>query len=54
MAHNGMPRPEALILSKAGLLALLACLDSDPKASARALAMEIEFRSTLSTKNDPS
>jgi hypothetical protein len=44
-----MPHPEALALSKADLLASLVRVDGDPAASARALAMETEFRSRISS-----
>jgi len=47
MAHKGMPHPKSLALSKADLLASLVRVDSDQKASARALAMETEFRSRI-------
>ena len=47
MAHKGMPRPKALVISKADLLASLVRVDSDQMASARALAMETEFRSRI-------
>lgn len=48
MAHKGIPRPEGLTLSKAGLLASLVRVDSDQASSARALAMETDFRARIS------
>ena len=49
MAHKGIPRPEALTLSKAELLASLVRVDSDQGSSARALAMETDFRTRISS-----
>jgi hypothetical protein len=47
MAHPGMPRPEALKLSKAKLLETLVRVDSDKQSSDRALEMENDFRTRI-------
>lgn len=47
MAHEGMPRPEALLLTKADLLQSLVQVDGDRASSDRALAMETEFRTRI-------
>lgn len=49
MAHQGMPRPEALILSKADLLKSLIRVDGDKDSSDRALAMETDFRTRITS-----
>lgn len=49
MAHEGMPRPEALILTKAELLQSLLQVDGDKASSDRALAMETEFRTRITS-----
>jgi len=49
MAHEGMPRPEALVLTKADLLRSLVQLDGDTASSNRALAMETEFRTRITS-----
>jgi hypothetical protein len=47
MAHPGMPRPDALQLSKEDLLNSLVRVDGDRKSSNRVLAMETEFRTRI-------
>lgn len=49
MAHPGMPRPEALILTKAELLKSLIRVDSDAASARRALAMETDFRTRITS-----
>jgi Type II restriction endonuclease EcoO109I len=49
MPHPGMPRPEALTLSKADLLRSLVRVDGDAGASNRVLAMETDFRTRISS-----
>jgi len=49
MAHEGMPRPEALVLSKEGILRSLLLVDGDKGSSDRALAMEIDFRARITS-----
>ncbi len=49
MAHEGIPRPEALVLTKADLLQSLVRVDSDTASSDRALAMETEFRTRITS-----
>ena len=49
MAHEGMPRPEALVLTKADLLRSLVQVDGDKASSNRALTMETEFRTRISS-----
>lgn len=49
MAHKGMPRPKAHTLSKAELLQTLVRVDNDPAASERALAMETDFRTRITS-----
>ncbi len=52
MAHEGMPKPDALVLTKAGLLQSLVKVDNDVEASKRALAMETEFRKRITSHLD--
>jgi len=49
MAHEGMPRPEALVLTKADLLQSLVQVDGDKVSSNRALAMETDFRTRITS-----
>jgi len=49
MAHEGMPRPEALVLSKEALLRSLVQVDGDKGSSNRALAMETDFRTRITS-----
>lgn len=49
MAHEGMPRPEALVLTKADLLQSLVQVDGDKASSDRALAMETDFRTRITS-----
>jgi hypothetical protein len=49
MAHKGMPRPEALVLSKEALLRSLIQVDGDTGSSNRALAMETDFRARITS-----
>lgn len=49
MAHNGIPRPETLTLSKEYLLRALTHVDNDQDSSERALAMETDFRTRISS-----
>jgi hypothetical protein len=49
MAHKGLPRAEALILTKAELLRSLVQVDSKEDSSSRALAMENDFRTRISS-----
>lgn len=49
MAHEGMPRPEALVLTKADLLRSLIQVDGDKVSSNRALAMETDFRTRITS-----
>ena len=52
MAHEGMPRPEALVLTKADLVKSLAQVDGDQASSKRALAMETDFRTRITSHID--
>jgi Type II restriction endonuclease EcoO109I len=47
MAHEGMPRPEALVLSKEALLRSLVQVDGDKASANRVLAMETEFHERI-------
>lgn len=47
MAHEGMPRPEPLVLTKADLLRSLVEVDGDQASSDRTLAMETDFRTRI-------
>jgi len=47
MAHKGLPRAEALILTKAELLRSLVQVDSKEDSSSRALAMDRTARHCL-------
>ena len=47
MAHDGMPRPDALTLTKEDLIRALVQVDRDTEASDRALAMETQFRNRI-------
>ncbi len=47
MAHEGMPRPEAVVLTKEALLRSLVQVDGDNGSSNRVLAMETDFRSRI-------
>ncbi len=49
MAHDGMPRPEALILTKESLLRSLVQVDRDRPSSDRVLAMENDFRARINS-----
>lgn len=49
MAHDGMPRPEALVLKKADLLQSLVQVDGDKASSDRAMAMETDFRTRITS-----
>ena len=49
MAHKGMPRPEALTISKSDLLRSLVSVDADKGSSDRALAMETDFRTRITS-----
>ena len=49
MAHPGMPRPEALVLTKAELLQWLVLVDDDRASSDRVLAMETDFRTRITS-----
>jgi hypothetical protein len=52
MAHEGMPRPEALTITKANLLRALIKVDSNKKSSDRVLAMETDFRTRITSHVD--
>jgi hypothetical protein len=52
MAHPGLPRASALVLSKADLLRTLLRVDGDELASARVLAMETDFRTRITSHVD--
>lgn len=45
--HNGLPRPRARRLSKAGLLLQLASVDSSDESRSRVLSMENKFRQKI-------
>ena len=49
MAHSGIPRPEALELTKADLLKSLLEVDRDSESSKRVLAMETDFRARITS-----
>ncbi|MBL9092305.1 MAG: hypothetical protein JNL96_13855 [Planctomycetaceae bacterium] len=49
MAHAGLPRPDALALRKLDLLETLRRVDGDKAASDRALAMETDFRTRITS-----
>lgn len=49
MAHPGMPKPDVLTMLKADLLRTLARVDADAESSARALAMETDFRKRITS-----
>src|SRR5882762_484104 len=49
MAHEGVPRPVALVLSKEDLLRSLVKVDNDKRSSNRALAMETNFRTRITS-----
>jgi hypothetical protein len=49
MAHDGMPRPEPLVLTKEELLRSLVQVDADQASSNRALEMETEFRTRITS-----
>ncbi len=49
MAHDGMPRPEPLVLSKEALLRSLVKVDGHKGSSNRALAMETDFRRRITS-----
>jgi hypothetical protein len=49
MAHPGMPKPDALTMVKADLLRTLVRVDGDAQSSARALAMETDFRKRITS-----
>lgn len=49
MPHKGMPRPEALVISKADLLRSLVQVDANKGSSNRALAMETDFRTRITS-----
>ena len=49
MSHQGMPRPAALTLTKADLLKSLVRVDRDMESSERALAMETDFRTRITS-----
>lgn len=47
MTHKGLPRPEALVLTKTELLQSLLRVDGNKASSDRALAMENDFRARI-------
>lgn len=49
MAHKGMPRPEALTLLKSELLRALVRVDGEKASSDRALEMETDFRTRITS-----
>lgn len=49
MAHEGMPRPEILTLTKEDLLRSLVRVDCDNGSSDRVLAMETDFRTRITS-----
>ena len=47
--HAGLPKPDALVLSKAAILQSLRDLDADRDAVQRVLAMETDFRKRITS-----
>lgn len=47
--HKGLPRPQSCVINKADLLRSLARLDADTESSQRALAMETDFRTRITS-----
>jgi hypothetical protein len=49
MAHKGMPRPDSLVIDKSSLLRNLVRVDNDNASSKRALLMETDFRTRITS-----
>src|SRR5690348_4768580 len=47
--HSGLPKSVARTISKADLLKELSAIDGDKEATARVLALELEFRKRITT-----